>query len=398
MEPIVEPADARALFLEAQGLLDDPARRATAATVKKLIDRLGYVQLDSIQRIERAHHLILGARLDGYRPALLDRLAFTERKLFEHRTHDASYIPVSLFPYWKPRFPRHGERLRKMRWFSHRLGGDPDKTIAAVRRRLEREGPLRARDFARGRPAEGWWDWSPEKTALEFLWWTGVVATSSRDGFDKVYDLIERVLPDAHAAPAPDYAAMVEWACSSALERLGAATTAELAEFWRAVPIRDAAAWCHRAVSEGRALRVRLGAADGGKPRPGVALPDWQRRARRAPEPPAELRLLAPFDPVVRDRKRLARLFAFDYRFEAFTPAAKRRFGYYVMPILEGDRFVGRFDPRRDAARKALVVDAVWWEPGVRPTRARRRAFETALGKLAARIGVQSVELRPSGS
>src|SRR5882672_6476675 len=116
MESIVAPAEARALFLEAQGLLDDPARRATTASVAKLIDRLGFVQLDSIRRVERAHHLILGARLDGYRPALLDRLAFTQRRLFEHRTHDAAYIPVGLFPYWKRSFPRHEARLRKNRW------------------------------------------------------------------------------------------------------------------------------------------------------------------------------------------------------------------------------------------------------------------------------------------
>jgi len=393
MEEIVAPAAARALFLEAQGLLDDPARRATRAAVAKLIDRLGFVQLDSINRVERAHHLILGTRLDGYRPALLDRLAFTERRLFEHRTHDAAYIPVALFPYWKPRFPRHAKRLRGMRWFSRRLGKDPDRIIAAVQRRLEREGPLSARDFERERPAEGWWDWSPEKTALEYLWWTGVIATSARDGFDKVYDLTERVLPDAHAAPTPEHDALVEWACGSALERLGAASPAELAHFWLAVPIADAAAWCRKAVSEGRAVPVRLGDAAGGKPKPGVARPDWARRARRAPEPPAGLRLLAPFDPIVRDRKRLARLFAFDYRFEAFTPAAKRKYGYYVMPILEGDRFVGRLDPRLDRARKALVVEGVWWEPGVKPSRARGRAFEAALEKLAARIGAEGVEL-----
>ena len=393
MEEIVAPAEARALFLEAQGLLDDPARRASAAAVAKLIDRLGFVQLDSINRVERAHHLILGTRLDGYRPALLDRLAFSERRLFEHRTHDAAYIPVALFPYWKPRFPRHAARLERNRWFMARMGKDPKRIVATVRARLEREGPLRARDFERGRPAEGWWDWSPEKSALEYLWWTGVVATSAREGFDKVYDLIERVLPDAHAAPTPEHDALVEWACGSALERLGAATAAELAHFWQSIPIADAAAWCRKAVSEGRAVAVRLGDAAGGKPKPGVALPDWRKRARRATAFSSELRLLAPFDPVVRDRKRLARLFAFDYRFEAFTPAAKRKYGYYVMPILEGDRFVGRFDPRRDGARKALVVDAVWWEPGVRPTRARRRAFEAALEKLAARIGAKSVEL-----
>src|SRR5262245_29270838 len=396
MDPEVDPAAARALFLAAQGLLDDPGRPATTASVARLIDRLGFVQLDSINRVERAHHLILGTRLDRYRPALLDRLAFEKRRLFEHRTYQmAAYIPVELFPYWKPRFARHAARLRKSRWFSGRLGGEAEKTIAAVRRRLEREGPLSARHFERApeQPATGWWDWTPEKTALEFLWWTGVIATSSRDGCDEVYDLIERVLPEAHAAPVPEHAEIVEWACASALERLGAATPSELAKFWDAVSSREAAAWCHRAVSEGRAVHVRLGSQNGAKPKPGVALPDWERRARRAPAPPAELRLLAPFDPILRDRARLERMFAFDYRFEAFTPAAKRKYGYYVMPILERDRLVGRFDPRRDSARKALVVGGVWWERGVKPTRARRRALEDALEKLAERIGAKTVEI-----
>ncbi|MFI5316024.1 MAG: winged helix-turn-helix domain-containing protein [Myxococcota bacterium] len=395
MQPLVSAADARTLLLEAQGLCDDPARRATLASVAKLIDRLGFVQLDSIQRIERAHHLILGARLDGYRPALLERLAFEKRALFEHWTHDAAYIPVALFPHWKHRFEQRAQQMRRRPWFKARLGADPDATIARVHARIRREGALRARDFERGplRRSTGWWDWTPEKTALEVLWHTGRLAIAGRDRFDKVYDLVERVFPELHAAPAPPRAEHVDWACSSALERLGAATSGEIAAFWRAVSVSESAAWCRSAVSQHRAVSVLLGAADGAKPRPGVALPDWAARVRRAPEPPADLRLLAPFDPVLHDRKRLTRLFDFDYRFEAFTPARKRRYGYYVLPILEGDRFVGRLDPRRDRKRSALVVDAVWWEPRVRPTAARRRALARALEKLAARIGANSVEV-----
>jgi hypothetical protein len=393
--PLVTAAAARALLLEAQGLLDDPARRATTASVAKLIERMGFVQVDSIQRVERAHHLILGARLDGYRPKLLETLAFDKRRIFEHWTHDAAYIPVSLFPHWKLRFERREKQIRGRRWFKTRLGANPDATIARVHARIVREGPLRARDFERGaaRPSEGWWDWTPEKTALEVLWHTGRLAIAGRDRFDKVYDLVERVLPDAHAAPAPPHAETVEWACLSALERLGAATPSEIGRFWAAVTPGEAAAWCRQALARHRAVSVTLGSANGAKPRPGLALPDWESRARRAPEPPADLRLLAPFDPVLRDRSRLERLFGFDYRFEAFTPAAKRRYGYYVLPILEGDRFVGRLDPRRDRERDALVVDGVWWEPGVRPTAARKRALARALEKLAARIGATTVEI-----
>jgi hypothetical protein len=391
---LVTAADARALLLQAQGLLDDPTRRASAASVAKLIERLGFVQVDSIHRVERAHHLILGARLDGYRPALLERLAFDKRAIFEHWTHDAAYIPVSLFPYWKLRFERREKQMRGKRWFKTRLGADPDATIARVLRRIQREGALRARDFERGaeRPSTGWWDWTPEKTALEFLWQSGRLAIAGRERFDKIYDLVERVLPEAHARPAPSHAEHVEWACSSALERLGAATSGELASFWRAVSARDAAEWCRQALSQHRVVSVTLGAANGAAPRPGVALADWKSRVRRAPEPSAELRLLAPFDPVLRDRLRLERLFAFDYRFEAFTPAAKRRYGYYVLPILERDRLIGRLDPRHDRARGALVVDGLWWEPGIRPSAARKRALTRALEKLAARIGATSVE------
>src|SRR5262249_27009011 len=153
-------------------------------------------------RVERAHHLILGARLDGYRPEMLDRLAFERRTLFEHWTHDAAYIPVSLFPHWKLRFERRKQEMRRKRWYKRRLGSDPERTLPRGHARIVREGALRARDFERGpdRPATGWWDWTPEKTALEVLWHSGRLAIAGRDRFDKVYDLIERVFPEDHAA------------------------------------------------------------------------------------------------------------------------------------------------------------------------------------------------------
>jgi uncharacterized protein len=395
VQPLVSAADARKLFLAAQGMSDDPGRRATLGAVETLIGQLGYVQLDSIQRIERAHHLILGARLDHYRPELLDRLAFEKWALFEHWTHAAAYIPVALFPHWRHRFAQREKRMRQHRWFKKRLGGKPDALLARVYERIAREGPLRARDFesAKKRKSQGWWDWTPEKTALEVLWHSGRLAIAGRDRFDKVYDLVERVFPAAHAAPAPSHAEHVDWACAAALERLGTATAKELAHFWGTVSIADARAWCKTAVEQHRAVSARLDAHHGGKPVAGVALPDWEARARRARPADPELRLIAPFDPVMQNRERLTRLFAFDYVFEAFTPAPKRKYGYYVLPMLEGERFVGRLDPRHDREREAVVVDGVWWEPGVRVTAARQRALGAALEKLAARVGARSVEL-----
>ncbi|MEX2204655.1 MAG: crosslink repair DNA glycosylase YcaQ family protein [Myxococcota bacterium] len=395
MVPQISAAHARTLLLDAQGLLEDPARRATLRAVERLIEKLGFVQVDSISRVERAHHLTIGARLDGYRPDLLDRLAFEKRAIFEHWTHDASLIPVALFPHWKPRFASFAERAQRMRWFRERMGDEPTRTIARVHRRIRREGPLRARDFERGadRPATGWWDWTPEKMALEFLWRTGRLAIAGRESFHKVYDLIERVLPEVHAQPSPSPRAHVEWACSSALERLGVATPTELSRFWAAIPVARAAAWCRAAVSAGRIAPVSVHGVDGARPRGAFALPDWEARLRRAKPVPERTRLLSPFDPLLRDRQRVERLFGFDYRFEAFTPAAKRRYGYYVLPILERDRFIGRLDPRHDRERSVLVVEKLYFEPGVRPTRARKRALDDALAGLAERIGARSVEL-----
>jgi hypothetical protein len=388
---------ARILFLDAQALLDDPGRAAGPVALARLVDRLGFVQLDSINVVDRGHHLTLGARLHGYRPEHLDYLLEARRSLFEHWTHDASAIPTRWYAHWKPRFRRFagGEAMR--RWMTRRMGPEPRKVIAHVKRRLRREGPLRSKDFEREtRGRGGFWSWTPEKTALEILWHTGVVAIRGREGFNKVYDLAERVLPDPHRLPAPGRRTQIEWACTTAMERLAVATPREIADFWHAVPAADADAWCRRARRDGRLEAVLVESADGCPPRPAFALADWRARVRGAPPPPDGLRALGPFDPLVRDRKRLARRFGFDYRFEAFVPAPRRTWGYYVLPILEVDRFVARLDPKLHRERGVLEVKHLHWEPGIRPTRARRRALEDALGVIAARVGATRIDLPPA--
>jgi uncharacterized protein YcaQ len=384
----VTAAQARRLLLDAQGLFADPARRATAATVMKVVSQLGFVQLDSIQRIERAHHLILGARLDGYQQQSLHHLAFEKRALFEHWTHDASLIPTGLYGLWKPRFARGEKRLRASKWFTHRLGAGASATraINKVLSRVTRQGPTRARDFDRGDHgrATGWWDWTPEKTALEFLWQTGTLAITARDGFEKLYDLAERVFPDLHAAPHPDPDAHLDWAGRSALERLGVATSNELAGFWGAISLSEAAHWAKAATQRGELVIVDSEAVDGSS-RPAFAFADWKDRLARIADAPERLRVLAPFDPLIRDRKRLLRLFGFDYRFEAFVPAPQRKWGYYVLPILEGERLIGRVDPRFDRAKGSVVIEGLWWEPGIKPTRTRLQRLNEALDRIRAR-------------
>ena len=380
----------------AQGLLEDPARAATHATLGRLVERMGFVQLDSINVVERAHHLTLASRLDGYKHEHLSRLLERDRRLFEHWTHDASAVPTKWFAHWKPRFEWERERiLNSSSWWRERMGDGHASVLRHVRRRIEREGPLRSQDFEHERRggAAGWWEWKPQKAALEFLWRTGELTVVRRESFQKVYDLTERVLPEHHAAPRPTEDEHVEWACSTALERLVVATPKELAEFWDAIDIESARAWCEEAASAGRITHVLVESADGMKPRAAYALNEWRSRLSKLPAPPARTRLLSPFDPVLRDRARAKRLFGFDYRFEAFVPGPKRVYGYYVLPVLEGDRLTARLDPKFERREGSLNVRRVYWEPGVRVTRQRRRELERAVARLANFIGAERFTL-----
>jgi uncharacterized protein len=393
--PRVSAAQARLLLMGAQGLLADPARAATTAGVFDLVRRMGFVQLDSINYVERAHHLTLSSRLHAYKRDHLARLLERDRSLFEHWTHDASAVPTEWFAFWKPRFERAAARIRANGWWRERMGGDAERIVEAVRARIHREGPLRSQDFEHERgQVSAWWGWKPQKAALEYLWHSGELVVARREKFQKVYDLTERVFPELHSAPAPAEEEHMEWACSTALERLVIATPKELSDFWAAIDPAHARAWCERAEREGRIVPVVVEALEegGAKPRPSYALPDWERRLKRLPGPPPLTRLLSPFDPMLRDRARALRLFGFDYRFEAFVPEPQRKFGYYVLPVLEGDRLVGRIDPKFERAEGLLKVRHVYWEPGVRATKERVKGLKEATERLAKFIGAEGVE------
>jgi uncharacterized protein YcaQ len=374
--PSLTSAQGRRLLLAGQALLGPPPDG-----LEGLIARLGYVQLDSINVVERAHHLILGSRSAGYEPKQLEAL-LDRRRLFEHWTHDAAAIPLQWYPHWQLRFPRSRARILASPWWRKRMGDQVEPLLAQVLARVRAEGPLRSADFEHARQGEpGWWGWKPQKAALELLWHTGALAVAGRTHFHKRYDLAERVFPEAHAEPAPDPEAHLAWACATALERLGTATPRELAGFWNAVEPADAARWC-------AAARIERVEVDG---KACFAVPDWRERLAALPEPGERMVLLCPFDPILRDRERALRLFGFDYRFEAFVPEARRQYGYYVLPILGGDRLVGRMDAKFHRERGVLEVKGLWWEKGVRPAKARLR---TALEALARRIGAGDVQHR----
>ena len=363
-----------------------PMRRQALA---QAIDGLGFVQVDSVNVLERAHHHILFSRGAGYRRADLSALVEKDRHLFENWTHDASIIPSAFFPYWRHRFAREKARLRE-RWKRHFGTEHFDDDIARVLDRIGRDGPAMARDFEGDKPSTGWWDWHPSKAALEYLWRTGELSITRREGFQKVYDLTERVIPQAHRDIEVDHDAFVDWACREALKRLGFATRGEIAGFWALLTPAEVDAWI--AANRGELVPVRVETVDGSKPRASLALLGAVGAAHAAPEPPDRVRILSPFDPLMRDRARAERLFGFSYRIEIFVPEAKRRYGYYVYPVLRGDATVGRIDVKAERERDALAVRAFWLEPGVRPSKALTTRLEAELERLRRFAGVGRVE------
>jgi uncharacterized protein YcaQ len=393
--PLVSNREARRAFLAAQGLARPVGGRLTRAGLLELIEELGFVQVDSINTVERAHHLILFSRCHGYRHAQLAHLLERQAALFENWTHDASIIPTRFYPFWMCRFARERETLRE-RWRKWRPG-EYEAVLDQVLDHVRAEGPVMARHLGGDAPKAngGWWEWHPEKTALEYLWRTGDLAVARREGFQKVYDLAERVIPAEHRQAAADRAALVDWACRGALERLVVATSGELAAFWGAITPAEAAAWCRARLGRELievAVEPAPGAALGrGKPRPAYARPDIRERLAETPAPPGGIRVLSPFDPAIRDRARAERLFGFRYRIEVFVPEAKRTYGYYVFPLLEGDRLIGRIDMARAKDDGALSVSGLWLEPRLGLTRAREDRLAGQLDRLARFVGAESV-------
>ena len=382
--------DVRRLLLYLHGLSLLTRKNLTPLGLLAMVDQLGFVQVDSINTIERAHHMILFARNPTYRQGLLAHLIEGERTLFENWTHDAAIIPMKFYPYWKPRFEREQERLRGA-WRRHR-GDAFEAQVEQVLSQIHADGPILARHLGNGerKGPPGWWNWHPSKTALEYLWRCGTLAITRRDGFQKVYDLAERVIPAAVRDVQLSKDTVVDWACRSALERLGVATAREIAGFWAAVSATEAQTWCKRHLENG-VVQVRVECADGSPARLMFARGDLVDLLKVIPPPPRRLRFLNPFDPLIRDRLRTRRMFNFDYRIEVFVPAAQRHHGYYVLPILEGDRFIGRIDMKHQRQTGQLQVTGLWLEEGQQFTRGRQQDLATALERLRQFTGADVV-------
>lgn len=388
----ITAAQARRTAIAAQGL----HRRRTGATPHrgtfgKLVDRIGVLQIDSVNVLARAHYLPAFSRLGAYRPELLDDIAWPKRNkdrmLLESWAHVASLVELDLEPALRFRQQTMGERWR------------PDDLIDAHPGLQERiveviaaEGPISAGGIekilgAPGKGRPGWWEWSATKRISEYLFLSGTTAVAGRKSFERLYDLSERVVPQHIRdlpTPTPDEARRL--LVQRAIRHHGIGTVGDIADYYR-LKIAGTQQALSELVEEGTVLPV---AVRGWKDR--VYL-DSEAAMPRKVDGRA---LLCPFDPLIWHRPRTERMFGMHYRIEIYTPEPKRTYGYYVFPLLVGDEFVGRFDLKADRAAGELLVQASFAEPDADPS-AACEAAAVELAEMARWLGLSRIVVKDRG-
>lgn len=356
-------AQARALQLAAMGLLTPPRRAAKKADVLATIRSMNVLQIDTIHIVARSPYLVLWSRLGDYLPAWLDEL-LTEGGLFEYWSHAACFLPIEDYPHYRSQM-LHLEAVGYERT-ALRLASEPLAHIELIEH-VRENGPVRASDFDHtdGRKGNGWWDWKPDKVRLETLFTAGEIMVKQRDKFHRIYDLRERVLPshllDDVAVPSLD-AVDQHWTLA-AVKAMGIAPARWIGDYFRHAgrvprPHPDSL------VETGALLRIRVE----GWASPAYVHTDHTNLLRAAQMnqlQPSYNTLLSPFDPLVWDRERVLTLFNFDYRIECYTPEAKRKYGYFTLPILVCGALVGRLDAKAHRAERVFEVRALHLEASV---------------------------------
>ncbi len=378
----VSLAQARRIALAAQGFNDArPTGRVDKRHLRRVLGRIGLIQIDSVNVLVRSQELPLFARL-GPHPRSLIPDATAAGELFEYWVHEASHVPTEQYQLYR----WHMERDH--RW-SRYLGQNRPGFVDEVLRRVTDDGPLVASDLAQRVGKKGsWWDWDDGKVALEHLFWSGQITARRRpNDFARVYDLTERVIPAAVLArPAPPEREARKELLMLAAAYHGIATMEDLTDYHRQknVPCKPLLA---ELVEEGRLHAARVEGWD----KPAFLHPDAAR-----PRQMNARALLSPFDPVVWNRDRALRLFGFHYRIEIYVPQPKRQFGYYVLPFLLGDQLVARVDLKADRAARSLLVPGAFAEMGV-PTKEVADALATELVEMARWLELERIVVGDRG-
>ncbi len=376
--------EARRIALAAQGFADTAPRGAVdRRLLRRVFARVGLIQIDSVNVLVRSHYLPTFSRLGAYDPALLERAAYgRDRMLFEYWGHEASLLPLELQPLMRWRMARAKRGLGTWGRIARAVQDEPGllKRLLAT---IEKNGPTAASGFDGARGTGSWWGWSDVKIGLEALFWCGDITTANRKGFERVYDLPERVLPRAiFDAPTPAEADAQRELVRISARSLGVASERELRDYFR-LDLADARARVAELTDAGELQRVQVHGLRGDR---------YLARGARLPRHIDARALLSPFDSLIWERTRTRELFDFDFRLEIYTPQHKRVHGYYVLPFLLGDQLVARVDLKHDRQAGILRAHAIHVEPGVHK-REVKSAVREQLHAMAAWLGAGEVNL-----
>ena len=340
----------RRLALAAQGLLQTKPYGSRLAGARKAIQHLGYVQIDTISVVERAHHHVLSSRVPGFESAMTNQMLL-DGDVFEYWTHAAAFIPMADFRFSLPY--KHAIKSGQVHWFK-----TPDKNLMAeLLARIKSDGPLRSRDLeANTKKREGWWDWKPAKKALEQLYMQGDLMVSNREGFQKVYDLTERVLSHHVNTFMPSTEEFAAHMIDQQLRCHGLVSLKGISYLRRDTALRKAvSALVNKGVAQGSLEQIQLATGEVFIAETGVLEKPLPRLNKR-------ILILSPFDNAVIQRDRLRSLFQYDYQIECYVPEVKRKYGYFSLPLLYGDEFIGRMDCKAHRKESHLEIKFLHFE------------------------------------
>jgi uncharacterized protein YcaQ len=389
---LLTQAQSRSVMLAAQGLLHRPQRRASKRDVLQTIRRMSALQIDTIHVVARSPYLVLWSRLGDYDPFWLDEL-LAEGKLFEYWSHEACFLPIEDYPLYRHRMlnaESQGWHYSRSWVETHRT--EVERLLAVIRER----GAVRSADFARtDGKAGGWWEWKTEKRALEMLFTSGELMIARRQNFQRVYDLRERVLPAWHNGLLPSVEEARRSLALKAVRALGITTAQRVADYFRTAK-RQTLDTLSRLAREGALLTVNVEGWD----EPALFHPENRKLIKEAASgklKPELTTLLSPFDPLIWDRARAREVFGFDYRLECYTPAPKRKYGYFTLPILRRGALVGRVDAKAHRKEGIFEVKSLHLEEGVRVSERLIKDVTGAIRECAAWHRTPEVLVRKAG-
>lgn len=374
---------ARRIVLASQGLLQKEAFGTGIQGVQQTINQLRYIQIDTISVVERAHHHVLSTRVPHYSPEMLHELQAKQKTVFEYWYHAAAYLPMEDYRFYRPTM----EGLQKKKPVDKKLR-------KGILQRIKTEGPLSSKDFdaPKGKKNTGWWDWKPAKRAMEMMFFSGELMIAERKGFQKVYDLTENCLPDSINLTQPSDEARGYFYIRKMLANLGVARAKDIC--YARTMVKHSGLDVQSSIN--RCLENLVESAEVLS----FSINDqiYYCLAKTLNESPKRvgrkhIRFLSPFDNLVINRDRLSDLFDFDYKLECYVPAAKRKFGYFVLPILFGGELIGRLDCKAERKSAVLIIHKLWLEKGVTINEKLVSALSLGLNEYKIQLGCNALDL-----